>query len=121
MASPIVRPHWPRETPCLARKSGQMPVVGPTCIAHWYAECMPQLVTRVDEDLAAAVDALVAAGAVGNRSEAVRLALEQFVDRHRRQAIGARIAAGYAEIPQTDAQVGWADEASVQMIEDEPW
>jgi Arc/MetJ-type ribon-helix-helix transcriptional regulator len=82
---------------------------------------MPQLVTRVDEDLAAAVDALVAAGAVGNRSEAVRLALEQFVDRHRRDAIGARIAAGYAEIPQTDAEVGWADEASVRMIEDEPW
>ena len=82
---------------------------------------MAQLVTRVDDELAAAVDELVETGAVASRSEAVRVALEQLVDRHRRRAVGARIAAGYSTTPQTDREVGWADEASVRMIADEPW
>ncbi len=82
---------------------------------------MPQLVTRVDDELAAAVDELVASGAVASRSEAVRVALEQLVDRHRRRILGEQIAAGYTATPQTDAEVGWADEASARMIADEPW
>lgn len=82
---------------------------------------MPQLVTRVDDELAAAVDELVAAGAVASRSEAVRVALEQLVDRHRRRILGEQIAAGYRMTPQTDAEVGWVDDASARMIADEPW
>ena len=82
---------------------------------------MPQLVTRVDDDLARAVDELVASGAVASRSEAVRVALEQLVDRHRRRILGEQIAAGYAAVPQREGEVGWADEASVRMIADEPW
>jgi len=82
---------------------------------------MPQLVTRVDEDLARAVDDLVASGVVASRSEAVRVALEQLVDRHRRRTLGEQIVAGYAAVPQSEAEVGWADEASMRMIADEPW
>jgi Arc/MetJ-type ribon-helix-helix transcriptional regulator len=82
---------------------------------------MAQLVTRVDDKLAAAVDDLVAAGVVANRSEAVRLGLERLVDRHRRNEIGARIAEGYRSVPQTDVEVGWADESTTRMIGDEPW
>jgi len=82
---------------------------------------MAQLVTRVADDLAAAVDQLVKAGVVASRSEAVRLGLEEFVDRCRREEIGARIARGYRERPQTDAEVAWADESSVRMIAEEPW
>jgi len=82
---------------------------------------MAQLVTRVDDDLAAAVDELVAAGAVASRSEAVRLGLQGLVDRHRRAQIGARIVAGYRSHPQQEAEVGWADAASARMIADEPW
>lgn len=82
---------------------------------------MAQLVTRVDDELAAAVDELVASGAVASRSEAVRVALEQLVDRHRRRTVGEQIAAGYVAMPQTDSEVGWADEASARMIADEPW
>ena len=83
--------------------------------------CMAQLVTRVDDDLAAAVDRLVEAGVVASRSEAVRFGLEQLVDRFRRAEVGERIARGYREHPQTDAEVAWADEASVRMIAEEPW
>ena len=82
---------------------------------------MAQLVTRVEDDLAAAVDELVAAGVVANRSEAVRLGLERLVDRYRRDEIGARIAQGYRSVPQTEVEVGWADASSVRMIADEPW
>ncbi len=82
---------------------------------------MAQLVTRVQDDLAAAVDALVAAGVVASRSEAVRLGLEQLVDRFRRDEIGARIANGYRALPQSEAEVAWADESSARMIAEEPW
>lgn len=82
---------------------------------------MPQLVTRVEDDLATAIDELVAAGVVASRSEAVRLGLERLVDRYRRDQIGARIVEGYQSVPQTDAEVGWADESSIRMIAEESW
>ena len=82
---------------------------------------MAQLVTRVADDLAAAVDELVAAGVVASRSEAVRLGLERLVDRFRRDRVGAEIAEAYRRRPQEASEVGWADEASVRMIGDEPW
>jgi len=82
---------------------------------------MAQLVTRVNDELAAAVDELVAAGVVASRSEAVRLGLERLVERYRRSQVGARIVEGYRRIPQTDVEVGWADESSVRMIAEEPW
>ena len=86
-----------------------------------YAFCMAQLVTRVDEALLAEIDRLVAAGSVASRSEAVRVALRQFIDRRRRRDIGDAIAAEYAARPQTAAEVGWSDAATVAMIEEEPW
>lgn len=82
---------------------------------------MAQLVTRVEDDLAAAVDQLVVAGIVASRSEAVRLGLERLVDRCRRDEIGSKILAGYRARPQSDAEVGWADESSLRMIAEEPW
>ncbi len=82
---------------------------------------MAQLVTRVEDELAHAVDELVAAGVVASRSEAVRLGLERLVDRYRRSQIGGRIAEGYRTLPQTEAELGWADESSIRMIADEPW
>ncbi len=82
---------------------------------------MVQLVTRVDDDLVASVDQIVEAGVVASRSEAVRFGLEQLVDRYRRTEIGQSIARGYQEHPQSDAEVGWADESSIRMITEEPW
>jgi Arc/MetJ-type ribon-helix-helix transcriptional regulator len=81
---------------------------------------MAQLVTRVDDGLARAVDELVEAGVVASRSEAVRIGLRALVDRHARARIGARIVEGYLAVPQT-ADGSWTDEASVRMIADEPW
>lgn len=80
-----------------------------------------QLVTRIDEDLARALDALVAEGVVESRSDAVRTALRELVDQHRRRKIGEAIVEGYRRHPQTAEEIGWADELTVRMIEEEPW
>jgi Arc/MetJ-type ribon-helix-helix transcriptional regulator len=82
---------------------------------------MAQFVTRIDDKLAGDVDRLVAEGVVASRSAAVRLALERLIDRHERHRIGRAIADGYARDPQTDAEVGWADDATRRMIGEEPW
>lgn len=82
---------------------------------------MPQLVTRVDDELLHQLDGLVDDGVVASRSEAVRLALGEMLDRHRRHAIGEAIVAGYRRIPQTADEISWSEEATAAMIAEEPW
>ena len=82
---------------------------------------MSQLVTRIDDDLARDLDALVAEGVVESRSDGVRTALRELIDRHRRRRIAEETIAAYTAQPQTEQEVGWADEATVRMIEEEPW
>lgn len=82
---------------------------------------MAQLVTRIDDDLAAQLDALVEEGIVQSRSDAVRRALAEMLDRHRRRKIGEAIVEGYRRLPQTEEELAWADAAAVRMIEEEPW
>jgi len=80
-----------------------------------------QFVTRIDDALAREVDRLVEDGLVESRSAAVRAGLERLVDRERRAAIGRAIVEGYERQPQTEEELRWADEATRQMIEEEPW
>lgn len=82
---------------------------------------LTQLVTRIDDDLAKEVDALVSEGVVESRSDAVRRALRALVERHRRRRIGEAIVEGYRRQPQTEDEIGWAHEAAIRMIEEEPW
>jgi Arc/MetJ-type ribon-helix-helix transcriptional regulator len=86
-----------------------------------YTSCMAQLVTRVSEELLAAVDALVAAGVIESRSDAVRIGLRHVVDDHRRRRMADEIVAGYRAQPQAPSDVGWPDEATVAMVAEEPW
>lgn len=82
---------------------------------------MAQVVVRLPDDLAAAVDELVADGVMASRSEAVRVGLERLVDRHRRDRIGQEIVDAYRRLPQTEEELAWTDEAARRMIADEPW
>lgn len=82
---------------------------------------MAQMVARLDDELAADVDELVASGVVASRSEAIRIGLERLVDEHRRRQIGEDIVEGYSVAPQAEAEVGWADGSTVRMIADESW
>lgn len=82
---------------------------------------MAQLVARLDDSLLAEIDSLVADGTVANRSEAVRLALEQLVDQHHRKRVGAQIVAAYRRRPQTEAELAGLDAATRALVSEEPW
>ena len=78
---------------------------------------MAQLVTRVDDELAAAIDQLITEGVYPNRSAAVRAALKELLRERRRQ----HEIEMYTRFPQTEDEVGWSDESTRRMIEEEPW
>jgi Arc/MetJ-type ribon-helix-helix transcriptional regulator len=82
---------------------------------------MAQFVTRIDSDLANGIDELIAEGVVESRSDAVRKGLRALIEQARRRRTAEAIIAGYTERPQSDDEVAWADQATVQMILDEPW
>jgi hypothetical protein len=56
-----------------------------------------QLVTRIDDRLAADLEA------------------------ERRRRVGEAIVGGYERIPPTDDDAAWSDDATVRMIAEEPW
>lgn len=80
-----------------------------------------QLVTRVPDQVVAAIDDLVRDGVFDSRSDAVRAGLAAVIDRRRRQAVGQAIADGYRRVPQVDDELSWSDAASAAMIGEEPW
>ena len=80
-----------------------------------------QLVTRVSDAVAEAVDDLVRAGVFGSRSEAVRAGLDAVVERERRAVVGRSIVEGYRRVPQDEDDLAWPDAATAAMIAEEPW
>jgi metal-responsive CopG/Arc/MetJ family transcriptional regulator len=82
---------------------------------------MAQVVTRLDDELVADLDGLVADGVVASRSEGVRVALEKLVDEQRRRRIGAEIIAGYERCPETDEEIAHAERLTRASIAEEPW
>lgn len=80
-----------------------------------------QLVTRVSDGLAEAVDGLVREGVFRSRSDAVRAGLEAVIERERRAAVGHAIVEGYRRLPQDADDLGWSDAATAAMIAEEPW
>lgn len=87
----------------------------------WYTKCMTQLVARVPDSVLTELDRLVAGGAFESRSDAVRAALEQLIDRHRRAEIGRQIVEGYLRIPETEEELAWAEASGREMVAEEPW
>ena len=82
---------------------------------------MAQVVARIDDKLVEELDRLVEDGIVANRTEAVRVGLEEFVDACRRRQIGAQIAAAYRQRPQAEEELAGLDRATRSLIEEEPW
>jgi Arc/MetJ-type ribon-helix-helix transcriptional regulator len=82
---------------------------------------MEQLVVRVPDEMAKAVDDLVDAGEFETRSDAVRAAVHAMLDRRRRDEIGNQINQGYARVPDTEAEMWAAQETARISIEEEPW
>jgi Arc/MetJ-type ribon-helix-helix transcriptional regulator len=86
-----------------------------------YAGGVPQLVTRIDASMEAAMDALVESGRFESRSEIVRVAVEALIDADRRRKIGEAIIEGYERMPETEEELELARIISTAMIEAEPW
>lgn len=82
---------------------------------------MMQVVTRLNDQLVADLDSLVASGDFASRSEGVRVALERLVDEQRRRRIGAEIVAGYERCPETDEEIAHAERLTRASIAEEPW
>ncbi len=82
---------------------------------------MAQVVARLDEWLIVELDGLVERGTFDSRSQAVRVALEQLIDRERRAEIGRQIVAGYERTPQTREEIADATAMTIAMIDEEPW
>jgi Arc/MetJ-type ribon-helix-helix transcriptional regulator len=80
-----------------------------------------QLVTRVPDSLAEAVDGLVREGTFASRSDAVRAGLETLLESERRKAVGRAIVDGYRRVPQNGDDLEWSDAATAAMIAEEPW
>ncbi|MHB8293858.1 MAG: hypothetical protein ACYDH5_04395 [Acidimicrobiales bacterium] len=56
-----------------------------------------------------------------SRSEAIRLALQQWVEQKRRSTEARRILDGYRRIPETEEELAWAETGTRLVIEAEPW
>ncbi|MEX0795584.1 MAG: ribbon-helix-helix domain-containing protein [Acidimicrobiia bacterium] len=82
---------------------------------------MGQFVTRIDDDLARAIDELVEEGVFESRSEAVRKSLTASLEAHRRIRLGRASNKGYAQFPETDEEMRLAEAVATLMITAEPW
>jgi Arc/MetJ-type ribon-helix-helix transcriptional regulator len=82
---------------------------------------MTQIVARIPKEVVEQLDELVSAGAFDSRSDAVREALVQLIDKLRREEIGRQIVEGYERMPETEEELRWAEAATRRMIEEEPW
>lgn len=82
---------------------------------------MSQLVTRIDDEMADAIHALIASGEFASRSDVVREGVARLVDERRRRAIGEQIIAGYDRLPESPDELRQAEVAARAMIDDEPW
>ena len=80
-----------------------------------------QVPTRFKDAEVQALDELVADGLAESRSEAIRLAVAQFHDQHRRQKIGRAIVDAYRAVPQTDDENAWAMASAQALTAAEPW
>ena len=80
-----------------------------------------QLAIRIAEELAAGLDDLVERGRFATRTEAVRAAIGELIDRERREVIGAAIVLGYERHPETAEELQIADGNLRRLIAEEPW
>jgi len=80
-----------------------------------------QLIARVDEELLHGVDALINLGVAGTRSEIVRIALAELIERTHQAEVDRQLVAAYTAQPQTDTETAHARAAMLRMIADEPW
>jgi len=80
-----------------------------------------QLIARIDDELLLGVDSLINLGVAANRSEVVRLALTELIERTHQAEVDRRMIAAYTAQPLDAAEVASARASAMRMIAAEPW
>ena len=80
-----------------------------------------QLALRIPDELAKELDELVSTGRFANRTDAVRSAIAELIEREGRRAVGEAIIAGYRRIPETAEELATAEQNLRRLIAEEPW
>jgi len=80
-----------------------------------------QLIARVDDELLLGVDSLIDLGVGSNRSEIVRIALSELIERTRQTEVERQMIAAYLAQPLAEAEIDRAHQAALRMIAAEPW
>ncbi len=80
-----------------------------------------QLIARIDDELLSGVDSLISLGLATNRSEVVRIALSELIERTTQAEVDRRLVAAYIAQPQPESDVVRAHAAALRMIAAEPW
>lgn len=80
-----------------------------------------QIAVRLPDALTIALDEAVAEGFASSRAEAVRAALQAWIEGQRRVATGRAIATAYLTTPQDDELLAAATAAALASIAEEPW
>jgi len=80
-----------------------------------------RLAARFEDDAVAHIDALVEAGRFQSRADALRHAVQGYLEAERRRLIGDASAEGYRQTPQDDDEIAGAEAPGRAMIAEEPW
>ena len=94
------------------------------CRAGWYTFWY-----GIDETVSGAVsgrasgclDEAIGLGSAENRSSAIVISMQEWLERERRKRVGAQIVAEYVKRPQTAEETAWVRAASEASIAAEPW
>ncbi len=80
-----------------------------------------QLAVRFPQEILAALDEAIDLGSAQNRSSAIVISMQEWLERERRKRVGAQIVAEYVKRPQTAEETAWVRAASEASIASEPW
>ena len=80
-----------------------------------------QIAVRLDSELLAGLDTLVAQGEFDSRAAAVRRGLEIVLRLARERGIDEKVVAGYTRIPPTDWEDAHALVSMIESLDEEPW
>jgi Arc/MetJ-type ribon-helix-helix transcriptional regulator len=83
---------------------------------------MSKMITlRMPDDRVARIDELVLAESYESRASFIVEAINRLVDEIEQREIDRQIVEGYTRIPQTDAELRWAEASALDSIREEPW
>jgi Arc/MetJ-type ribon-helix-helix transcriptional regulator len=76
---------------------------------------------RVSQERLAQIDAIVGNGGYRSRAALLNDAIDRLLADVERERIDRAIVEGYTRMPQTDEELAWAEQSTIESIRAEPW